>query len=83
MLPFKQFAKILGNRVFFYAMCSLCFTYFSSVALQFWITNYMITVIKMTPPNAHMVFGFVCISAPLLGAYFGGYLTDSLVSQLL
>jgi sugar phosphate permease len=80
VLPLDKFAELIKNRVFFFTMCSLCATYFSSTALQFWCTNYIITVLKATPPQAHMIFGFSAITAPLIGAAYGGYLTDSMVS---
>ena len=62
---------------------SLCALYFSSSALQFWCTNYIITVIKVKPSTGHLIFGITSITSPLLGAAFGGSVTDSYVSWFL
>jgi sugar phosphate permease len=82
-LPIDEFMSLLKNRVYFYTMWSLCAIYFSSSALQFWCTNYLITVMKMQASTAHILFGCSAITAPLLGAAVGGYITDAFVSLLL
>lgn len=46
-LPIAEFIDLLKNRVYFYTMMSLCAIYFSSAALQFWCTNYIITVVRV------------------------------------
>lgn len=80
-LPFDDFVSLLRNRVYFYTMMSLCAIYFSSSALQFWCTNYLITVMKVQASTAHIIFGCSAITAPLLGAAVGGYITDAFVSH--
>lgn len=80
VLPLTEFTELIKIKVFVYVTMSLCATYFSSTALQFWCTNYIITCLQVRPSNAHMIFGFSAITAPLIGAAVGGYVTDSFVS---
>jgi hypothetical protein len=79
-LPVNDFRALIGIKVYFFTMMSLCAIYFSSTALQFWCTNYIITVLHVSPSSAHMIFGLSAITAPLLGTAVGGIITDSFVS---
>jgi len=47
IFPLDDFKSLLKNKVYCFTMWSLCAIYFSSSALQFWCTNYLITVIKI------------------------------------
>jgi len=45
VFPLKEFAALFKIKVFVCVTMSLCATYFSSQALQFWCTSYIIAVI--------------------------------------
>ena len=80
-LPIQDFKELLANNIFFYTMMAMVAIYFSSCALQFWCTTYIITVVKVKPSTGHLLFGLTAITAPLLGAMIGGSITDAYVSQ--
>jgi hypothetical protein len=52
-------------------MLSLCVAYFIVTGVQFWISNYMETVLHKPLPLVNTVFSIVSISAPTLGCFVG------------
>ena len=51
--------------------------------MKFWSTTYLIKIIDLSPQYAMISFGILCISAPLIGVFVGGYISDKLVCILL
>lgn len=69
---------LLSNKVYTFVMLSICCLLFIVTGIQFWITDYMIKVIKLETEKAYILFIIVCISAPTLGVILGGYLIEKL-----
>lgn len=52
---------------------SLSSYYFIISAIQFWISDYMIEVLKFDGKNVFTAFTIVCTSGPVMGAVASGY----------
>lgn len=90
-------AKIIfKKRLFLLTMLTLCSLYFIITALQYWISDYMITVLKVSKAKVFVFFIIISTTAPMAGLliggkfseYLGGYtgpyaLTFSLISSLI
>jgi MFS family permease len=70
--------SLLSNRTYAFVMLSICCLLFIVTAIQFWITDYMIKVIKLDTNKANILFIIVCITAPTFGVISGGYLIEKL-----
>lgn len=51
---------------------------FIITGIQFWISDYMMLVLKVNPKNVFITFAVVCITAPVLGVIVGGYFIQKL-----
>lgn len=59
-------------------MLSICCLLFIITGIQFWISDYMQTVLHMDPKKVFITFAVVCITAPVLGVMVGGYFIQKL-----
>ena len=71
---FETFKTILHNKCFVSYSISLALVYFVSTNIQFWMTDYIVTVIGADKKNAYACFMIVCITAPTSGAICSGFL---------
>ena len=55
---------------------SLTCLYYIVTGIQFWMTQYLIDIIKETETIVKLTFAFVCITSPTGGAVFSGYLSS-------
>lgn len=54
-------------------MLGICCLFFIVTGIQFWISDYLQTVLLVDHKKVFIIFAFVCISAPVLGVMTGGY----------
>jgi hypothetical protein len=59
-------------------MLAICCLLFIVTGIQFWITDYMQTVLKVDPKQVFITFAVVSITAPVLGVIAGGFLITKL-----
>lgn len=55
---------------------SVCVAYFVVISIQFWATLYLIEILGEPPTRAMIMYGFLTITSPILGVFFGGFLSD-------
>lgn len=77
-----QCKDLLTNWIFIFTTLTLCCTYFVVTGIQFWMTVYLIKVLKQDPKLVSFLFALCSITAPIPGAALGGYLTDKNVLYL-
>lgn len=51
---------------------------FIITGIQFWISDYMQTVLHVDPKKVFITFAIVCITAPVLGVLMGGFFIQKL-----
>ena len=68
----KTLKKIIKKRLFILAMLSLCSLYFIITAIQFWISDYMITILNFKKKTVFILFTIISTTAPSLGLTMGG-----------
>ena len=64
--------QILKKRLFILSMLSLCSLYFIITAIQFWISDYMITILNFQKKTVFIIFTIISTTAPSLGLTLGG-----------
>ena len=56
-------------------MLSLCFIYFVVTGLNYWATDYILTVFQVEEHVVQTLFAIVCVTGPICGVILGGMLT--------
>ena len=70
--------KILKNRIFIMLALSLSAIYFLVTGVQYWISDYLQTVLLVSPEEVYYYYTASCFSAPLLGVIIGGCIVSHL-----
>lgn len=65
-------------QVYVFTMLGICCLLFIVTGIQFWISDYMQTVLHIDPKKVFISFAVVSITAPVLGVIAGGYLIQKL-----
>ncbi len=69
---------LFSNKVYVFTMLAICCLLFIVTGIQFWISDYMQTVLRIDPKAVFIAFALVSITAPILGVLAGGYLIQQL-----
>ena len=64
--------KLFKNGIYLLLTLSTSCLYFVITGLQFWITDYMIIVIKVSETQAFISYAVLCVTAPTFGVLIGG-----------
>lgn len=59
-------------------MLGICCLLFIITGIQFWITDYMLAILKVEESKVYITFAIVCITAPTFGVLLGGYFIEQL-----
>lgn len=59
-------------------MISVTILYFVVTGIQFWFSDFLITVMNLEKEKVFTIFGFVSISGPVFGVVFGGWVSSKL-----
>lgn len=70
--------KIISNCGFMRMCISVTLLYFVVTGIQFWFSDFLITVMNMEKETVFGIFTVVSISGPVLGVVFGGWLSSRL-----
>lgn len=69
---------ILKKRLFIVAMLALSALFFIITAIQFWISDYMILVLRVPKEKVFLYFVVISITGPTCGLLIGGKISESL-----
>jgi len=75
-LYFFQAKTILKNKLYILITLAITSIYFIVTGIQFWITKYLIEILKEEPIVVNIIFSIISITAPLSGVLFGGTISD-------
>ena len=67
---------LITNKIFICMTLILCSIYFVGSGIQYWITAYLLVVLRSNPVDVLMYFSITAITSPLAGALVGGYIAD-------
>jgi len=70
--------QLLSSPIYMACVCTLTALFFVVTGIQFWVTEYMTDVIGQEKSIVVPTFGITSITAPLLGVFLGGCVTDKL-----
>ena len=70
--------KVVTNCGFLRMCISVTLLYFVVTGIQFWFSDFLITVMNMKKEVVFSVFTLVSISGPVVGVVFGGWLSSRL-----
>src|SRR5205823_6367390 len=71
---FSILSDLLSNKIYICTMLGISSLLFIITGIQFWISDYMMIVLKVDPKKVFITFAVVCITAPVFGVMSGGYL---------
>lgn len=74
----KMIKSILTNKLFIITMLTQCSLYFIINAIQYWISDYMVSVMEIEPQNVFKLFVVISTTAPALGLVLGGKISSAL-----
>lgn len=69
---------MLKQKAFILLCISLTFLYFIITGIQFWVSDYLIIVLKAKKETVFITFAIVSITGPVLGIVIGGNVTTAL-----
>ena len=69
---------ILKNKVFVFLTLATSCLYFIITGIQFWITDYMLIVLKIDQSKAFITFSVIWVTAPWFGIITGGVITHNM-----
>jgi MFS family permease len=61
------------NKAYIYLVLGLSFVYFIITNIQFWVSDYMMMVLKVDEKTVFFAFSLICITSPTMGSVTGGY----------
>lgn len=70
--------KVLTNTGFLRLCTSVTLLYFVVTGIQFWFSDFLITVMNLEKNVVFTLFAFVSISGPVVGVILGGYISSKL-----
>ena len=76
--PRSPIWALLTNGVYVCTVLSLCSLFFVVTGIQFWVTAYIVKVVRMDPDAVIPAFGATSIIAPILGVVCGGIFIDKI-----
>lgn len=74
----QKFAQLLTNGPFILILFSISFLYFIITGIQYWVSDYLLTVLKVDQETVFTSFGIISITGPVLGVIVGGNVTSYL-----
>lgn len=75
---FSTLKSLIYNRIYLYTLSGICCLLFIITGIEFWITDYMTTILHQDVDKVFITFAVVCITAPTLGVLIGGYVIENL-----
>mmetsp|Transcript_2589 Transcript_2589/g.1831 ORF Transcript_2589/g.1831 Transcript_2589/m.1831 type:complete len:146 (-) Transcript_2589:113-550(-) len=70
--PLEIICGIMRNPAFIFLTLTLSSLYFLMNGVSFWITDYLIVVLRVDSEEVYVYFAVTCITAPILGVLSGG-----------
>lgn len=75
---FRKMKQLMRNLPFLMLCLALTAIYFIVTGIQYWVSDYMITELKLPEKEVFITFAIVSITGPVLGVVVGGNLTTCL-----
>ena len=73
-----SYGHMWTNKPYVYMVLNLSFTYFLNTNIQFWMSDYLITINHLEKKTVVWAFTVVCITGPTLGAACSGVIAKHL-----
>ena len=70
--------NVITNCSFLRMCLAVTILYFVVTGIQFWFSDFLITVMNMKKEVVFSIFTLVSISGPVIGVIFGGWLSSKL-----
>ena len=78
-MPLLTGVKLVVRNLAFLRLCwAVTVLYFVVTGIQFWYSDFAITVMKIKREIVFTVFGVVSVSGPVLGVVFGGFVSGKI-----
>lgn len=77
-LMYYRIRSVLTNKTYLLMCGALTFLYYLLAGVQYWISDYLITVLKQDEEIVFPTFAVISITGPVLGVVVGGNITTAL-----
>jgi len=74
----QRLVHVVFNRNYLMVTLSITFLYYIITGLQYWMSDYMIVVLKQEDTIVFLSFGLISITGPVFGVIVGGNITTAL-----
>lgn len=74
---FEIMKDLFSNKIYLYILFCISSLLFIITGIQFWISDYMLTVLNVDQRAVFLSFSIVCVTAPTFGIIYGGYIIQS------
>eukprot|EP00914_Ancora_sagittata_P017425 GHVO01034316.1.p1 GENE.GHVO01034316.1~~GHVO01034316.1.p1 ORF type:complete len:661 (-),score=59.70 GHVO01034316.1:164-2146(-) len=74
----RQIKRLLSDSLYVLLTIALANLYYVVTGIQFWITEYLVVVLKVPKLMVVSITTFVFLTSPTSGVYFGGWICDYL-----
>ncbi|EAS04286.2 MFS transporter (macronuclear) [Tetrahymena thermophila SB210] len=68
----SKLKELFTNKIFIFTMLTLASLYFVVTGIQFWISDYMRTILFVDQKTVYTAFSLISITAPIFGVLIGG-----------
>ncbi|KAL4500428.1 hypothetical protein ABPG72_003379 [Tetrahymena utriculariae] len=68
----SKLKELFTNKIFIFTMFTLASLYFVVTGIQFWISDYMRTILFVDQKTVYTAFSLISITAPIFGVLMGG-----------
>jgi hypothetical protein len=73
---FSNLKILVKHKIYMVSTCSVIVLLFIVTAIQFWITDYLLLVLKIERAAITIAFVVTCVTAPTLGIVIGGIIVQ-------
>ena len=74
----QKIVYLLTHFDFMLLLFGLTAVYFITTGIQFWITDYWVSVLHQDKAKSIILFSFLSVTGPVIGVVCGGYVFDAL-----
>ena len=74
----QRLKSVIFNKNYLLVVTSVSFLYYIITGLQYWMSDYMLVVMKQKEAVVFVSFGAISITGPVLGVVVGGNITTKL-----
>ena len=74
----EMILELINKKIYLYILLCISSLLFVVTGIQFWISDYMLTILKISREKVFISFSIVCLTGPVSGVFYGGYIINQI-----